>query len=522
MKEILLFDVLKKFSFEYWWIILLIIISLFFSFMPSIEFLLNFANDDSFFYIKTSYNFSIGAGSTFDLVNMTNGYHPLWFLILSCYFFIINLFTDFSPELYYRYAVFLICLVGIFNLIALRKYFEKTDPGLFKKQFMLITPLFLTFVFIRDHGMETHITCLLLTLYLLVKSTELSANEDHLKLKCLLIVLLYLARIDFLFTVIPFVIAADIFTMPKNARKKFIVYFSLSLIFIVILYSGSNYFFFGEISPVTSKIKNSFPEILFFFNIERLVDPGSFTNQFIKVVYTILVIMAFLILFSFKKYRIKLKKIDLFLFVLCLSALFYIIINLFFNTYSLKEWYVAFPAFVSSMLAVRLIILFPVFYKPALVTFVSIFVIYFAVTRIQNPKWNSMYYYALELKKNTDTEDRIFMIDLSGIVGYFSERKVINGDGLANSYEYWNYKTSNKLDEYFRIKHIKYYSSYSTRKGNHRLDEKLGYYNDEHYSSVFGGYSFNFPAESLVLKIPYYYSHAVNSDIGFWYLFKLK
>jgi len=493
-----------------------------FAFLPSIEFLLNFTNDDSFFYVKIAYNFSTGAGSTFDLVSETNGYHPLWFMILSAYFFILNLFISFTPELYFRFVVFLICIVNILTILTLKKFFENNNILIARKQFFLILPLFITFVAIRDYGMETHITCLLITFYLLIKSIELRKNDSLLKLKFLIIFVLYLARIYFLINIITLIILSDFLISPNSTKKKILFYSTLSLLFAVVLYTASNYFFFGEVFPVTSRIKNSFPETIFFFNIERLVDPGSFTNQFIKVLFVIFVISVFLILISIRRYRIKFQKIDYFLFAICISAFLYIVTNLFFNTYALKEWYVAFPAFVSSLLLVRMLLLYPITYKPALVVFTTIFFIYFIVTRINNPKWDSMYYYALELKKNIPEEDRIFMIDLSGIVGYFSERKVINGDGLANSHEYWNYKTANKLGEYFKLKNIKYYSTYSTRKGNHALDETLGYYNDEHYAKAFGGYPFKFPSESLVLKVPYYYSHAVNSDIGFWYLFKLK
>jgi len=513
---------LKKNHSKYIWISLLIIGSIFFAFFFSIEFLLNFTNDDSFFYLKIAYNFSAGEGSTFDLVNKTNGYHPLWFIILSAYFFILNLFTSFTPELYFRFVVFMVCIVSILNLLVLKKFFESSNPLFARKQFFLIIPLFLTFVAIRDFGMETHITCLLITLYLLIKSIELRKNESMLILKCLLIVLLYLARVDFLLNVIPMIVFADFLISPKDSRKKFLLYSSLSLVTTVVLYSASNYFFFGEISPVTGRIKNTFPETIFFFNVERLLDPGSFTNQFIKVLFVIFVISVFVSLISVRKSRVKFQKIDFLLFAICLSALLYIITNLFFNTHSLKEWYVAFPAFVSSLLLIRMILLFPITYRPALIVFTAIFVTYFVVTRIKNPKWDSNYYYALELKKKTNEEDRIFMIDLSGIIGYFSERKVINGDGLANSHEYWDYKTANNIGEYFRIKDVKYYSTYSTRKGSQKLNERLGYYNDDYFASVFGGYPFKFPSESLVLKTPYYFSHAVNSDIGFWYLFKLK
>ncbi len=47
--------------------------------------------DDTFYYFKTALNLSRGLGSTFDGVNPTNGYHPLWLALLAAVF---SLFRD--------------------------------------------------------------------------------------------------------------------------------------------------------------------------------------------------------------------------------------------------------------------------------------------------------------------------------------------------------------------------------------------------------------------------------------------
>src|SRR5262245_13750371 len=38
--------------------------------------------DDGFYYFKIAQNLARGAGSSFDGINPTNGYHPLWLLCL--------------------------------------------------------------------------------------------------------------------------------------------------------------------------------------------------------------------------------------------------------------------------------------------------------------------------------------------------------------------------------------------------------------------------------------------------------
>src|SRR5215204_7141448 len=40
-----------------------------------------FTRDDAYYYFKVAQNISEGHGSTFDGINRTNGYHPLWMLI---------------------------------------------------------------------------------------------------------------------------------------------------------------------------------------------------------------------------------------------------------------------------------------------------------------------------------------------------------------------------------------------------------------------------------------------------------
>jgi len=40
-----------------------------------------FIRDDAYYYFKVAQNISEGQGSTFDGINPTNGYHPLWMLI---------------------------------------------------------------------------------------------------------------------------------------------------------------------------------------------------------------------------------------------------------------------------------------------------------------------------------------------------------------------------------------------------------------------------------------------------------
>jgi hypothetical protein len=70
----------------HWFEILLIIavlaIQLYAAFSQGYNFPRNwFIRDDAYYYFKVAENISLGHGSTFDGINPTNGYHPLWMLI---------------------------------------------------------------------------------------------------------------------------------------------------------------------------------------------------------------------------------------------------------------------------------------------------------------------------------------------------------------------------------------------------------------------------------------------------------
>ena len=61
--------------------ILLCLLGFLFIRLPGISIITIF-HDDSFFYLKTAANIADGKGSTFDEINVTNGYHPLYMTLL--------------------------------------------------------------------------------------------------------------------------------------------------------------------------------------------------------------------------------------------------------------------------------------------------------------------------------------------------------------------------------------------------------------------------------------------------------
>ncbi len=85
VKPCLLDNHLKKKK-SYWFELIIISLTLAIHGYAAFSDLHNFPNiwftrDDAYYYFKVAQNISEGLGSTFDGINLTNGYHPLWMLI---------------------------------------------------------------------------------------------------------------------------------------------------------------------------------------------------------------------------------------------------------------------------------------------------------------------------------------------------------------------------------------------------------------------------------------------------------
>ena len=61
-----------------------------------------------------------------------------------------------------------------------------------------------------------------------------------------------------------------------------------------------------------------------------------------------------------------------------------------------------------------------------------------------------------KLKEKVPFKSRIYQIDGSGWTGYFSERHIFNGDGLVNTYKYYNLMKTQNLQNYLTDNNIEY------------------------------------------------------------------
>ena len=89
--------------------------------------------------------------------------------------------------------------------------------------------------------------------------------------------------------------------------------------------------------------------------------------------------------------------------------------------------------------------------------------IVFSTSKIVRGERNDAIAMGMWMRDNLPTDAKIYQVDQSGFTAYFSERSVINGDGLINSWEYQNSLRSGGLIDYLR----KYDVGYMISTGYH-------------------------------------------------------
>ena len=143
------------------------------------DYLLNwYPSDDSYYYFKTAQNIAYGKGITFDGINRTNGFHPLWMMIC------IPVFSLSGANLFLPLRV-LVLIQAILNAGSgyfLYCFFSKKG----EKRIGLITAFLWMFSFsiheiTTQLGMESGINAFSIVLLIYLISSSLSSPENSRK-----------------------------------------------------------------------------------------------------------------------------------------------------------------------------------------------------------------------------------------------------------------------------------------------------------------------------------------------------
>lgn len=152
-----------RISFEAGLIILSLLFHLYVIFSPADSLVNWYTSDDAFYYFQVARNVANGLGATFDGINLTNGFHPLWMLVCIPVFSLAK-FDLFLPlRLLALISAALNTTAGILLYRLLKKYLSQGVAAL-TALIWVFTPSF--HMLIIQRGMETSISAFFLVLLL--------------------------------------------------------------------------------------------------------------------------------------------------------------------------------------------------------------------------------------------------------------------------------------------------------------------------------------------------------------------
>jgi hypothetical protein len=212
-------------------IILLVILGIFVSisvcFSPADNLVNWFSTDDAFYYFNVAKNVTQGSGFSFDGMNLTNGYHPLWMLVCIAVFWL----AKYSLILPLRVIIVIAGLLNAGSAILIYLILSRKINKLLSfavAVFWAVLPIF--FEISTTQGLETGISIFFLLLFL-HNLQLLSERNTKPKIKDLLLLgflaaLAILGRLDNVFYV---AIPCIFYVFNVKAQKKQLLFDFLAI-----------------------------------------------------------------------------------------------------------------------------------------------------------------------------------------------------------------------------------------------------------------------------------------------------
>lgn len=218
-------------------------------------------DDDAYYYFRIAHNIVTGAGSTYDGFGRTNGYHPLWMLLLLPIFRFVHSPLGALPVVYLLASLFWVASFAAMYAIGRRLHrpiaiaVAMLPLAAFGSRFSGPGGVFLG-------GMEVVVTllCVLLLLRMCLSSGYLtSAGPSRTAALAMGVVLAvtFLSRLDSVFFIAAFLLVAWA-RWRRQSRQKLalLCWTALPVALAVLGYVALNRWYFGTAMPVSGQAKS--------------------------------------------------------------------------------------------------------------------------------------------------------------------------------------------------------------------------------------------------------------------------
>jgi hypothetical protein len=430
-------------------------------------------SDDSFYYFKVAQNIVGGAGTTFDGINPTNGFHPLWMVVILPVFALVSA----DPLSALRVIHVVLAILGAGGLwMAYRMMSEygsrlaaAAASGLFLSPFLL-NPLL--------NGLESGLLLFFsfMTIWALsrfrLSSTKTGAGMDV--LLGVLLAAVFLSRLDSAFMILGILVLIVWRWMsgvdqPRSGTallRKFVVVGAISAVF-VIPYFAWNLASFGHIMPISGALKSTFPEVS--FNPRRLLGYHALFGLG-QIVVTLFLLGLGLALRRKDSSEVLAGTPWGILVALWFGNALHFANAMLFMNWGAHWWhyasYLPLTLAVSASTGSQILgrVGNPV--RLAVATGAALLVLSISALGLdaarrghQHREW---YEAALWASRSLPDDAAVGMTDC-GLFGYFSDRRTVNLDGVINGYEYQRAIRDGRLAAYLQSCGVSHIAAHGTR-----------------------------------------------------------
>jgi hypothetical protein len=462
-------------------------------------YLLGFMEDDGFFYAVISNNVAHGFGSTFDRISLTNGYHPLWMLILSGYLWLLRPFVDTlqaDPEITLK---LLMIFQTALYLISLRLCIDVINKLVPDVSLAALAALVMAYAFALKQAflMETGISLLLMLVILRVLLGSTAHREFKLSL---LFGLWILARLDQVISValIGVFVAHSQARHPKEFLKA-LTKLGAFPVLVTITYLASNCLIFGQLYTTSSLVKSRPVSASLGAIWHSLASPIHTQNPRAAILFLSVAATLPLIVIIARRYRGRAFDALVVAFGAQLVSLLAASVLL----WEVRAWYLVLPAILGYMIWTAPINEVLTRFRPrvsrvleagALLAVILLASGYIYITTTYAATEGRLWAFHKKVAMETSEDAVIYCIDASGKAAFVSNRRIINGDGLVNSFDYIQQARDGLLDDYFSRAKPGYYLE--TRS---LVDQPLAFSGYALHADFLGVNHFAFAASDLVL-----------------------
>jgi hypothetical protein len=425
--------------------------------------LLSLVEDDAFYYFKIARNAAHGHWFTFDTINETNGFHPLWgFVCYIVYKLVPGLYTGLRAVLTVNILLWVGASAALWFAVRSRGAAWAAAAVVL---FTAVTVQMSTY----QSGMETGLfETLWLLLFLFVRLRDPLRSRGRAPCDALfglLLLLVILARIDGILLLPGVALAVAAIHWKDGAGRilgRWVSVFAVTVAGLV-AYALLNKQLFDVFLPISGMLKSTFPHV-------HVVREYVFRYWWAEAAALIALAANIWIavrarsvredgrasesdlalLFAFNTYCI-LHMLNTLVFTKARGAY-----NWYFHPYILTVIldFVMIGSWVLGDEWLRDRRMRPVRVTAIVLALLLLVVparrLYRGITGQLPAKWRTYCYDAALWARSSTPPDTVFAMNDAGVFGYFSDRRVVNLDGLVNSLEYQRYGAEGRLDDFLK------------------------------------------------------------------------